>query len=323
MGHSITSDLRSVPTPESGLLLFLDQLEELVTMSQPAEAVELARTIGRVTSAPEPGLRILATARTDLLGELATFDGIREAIPRALYFLPTLTDDGLRDAIVEPANHHGVRFEPPDLVERLIEAAGKPPNVPLLQFALSELWKRRDLIEGTITPKALDAIGGMDGALARHAERVLSELMPPQRPIAREILGALVTQTGRLARRTAADLNAAEPERRAVLDQLLRGNIVVVHAGDDDVVYELAHESLVRQWSTVRQLVESGAASTTLDPDAGASASQRMRALPKASPPPPEAARTRSGSKLTALVLAVVVAAAVAAAVAYLVLGAL
>ncbi|HUS67261.1 MAG TPA: serine/threonine-protein kinase [Kofleriaceae bacterium] len=312
LGHSITSDLRSVPTPESGLLLFLDQLEELVTMSQPAEAVELARTIGRVTSAPEPGLRILATARTDLLGELATFEGIRQAIPRALYFLPTLSDDGLRDAIVEPANHHGVRFEPPDLVERLIEAAGTPPNLPLLQFVLSELWKQRDVTAGTITPKALEAIGGMDGALTRHAERVLSELMPPQRPIAREILGALVTQTGRLARRSAGELNAAEPERRAVLDQLLRSNIVVVHERDDEVVYELAHESLVRQWSAVRQLVESGAASTTLDPDAGASYSQRMRALAKTPAPAPEPARTRNGWKIAAVALALVATAAVA-----------
>lgn len=308
LGQSITSDLRSLPTPASGLLLFLDQLEELVTMSQPEEAIQLAETIGRVAAAPEPGLRILATVRTDLLGEVAAIGGIREAIPRSLYFLPPLDRAGLEDAIVEPANLHGVRFDPPALIEALIDAAGSPPNLPLLQFALSELWRHRDVSTGAITASTLESIGGMDGALARHADRVMSELMPPQRPIAREMLRMLVTRSGRLARRSAAELGAGAPERRAVLDQLLRSNIVVVHDGDGEAVHELAHETLLRQWSALRELIHDGGDAESMAPRAP---SKRMAVAPAPLPPTavavqpaPLAARWRRPLVVVALVVA-------------------
>jgi serine/threonine protein kinase len=316
LGRSITSDLRSVPTPESGLILFLDQLEELVTMSQPAEATELARTIGRVAAAPEPGLRILATVRTDLLGDLATFEGLREAIPRALYFLPALDHAGLRDAIVEPANHHGVRFDPPGVVEALIDAAGSPPNLPLLQFTLTELWKSRDVTTGTITSTTLEAIGGMDGALARHADRVMAELMPAQRPIAREMLALLITKSGRLQRRTAAELGAASPECRAVLDQLLSNNIIIVEEIDGELIHQLAHETLARQWATLRQLVESGAGMATIDPDAPRrTTSQKIRAIAAAAPAPApaSAATPRSDRRRWPMLALAMVAAAILA----------
>src|SRR5271166_3482596 len=73
----------------------------------------------------------------------------------------------LRAAVVRPAEDAKVLFEP-GLVETLLdEVESNPGSLPLLQFALREMWGRQE--KRTITRKSYDAIGGVQGALARRA----------------------------------------------------------------------------------------------------------------------------------------------------------
>ena len=88
-------------------------------------------------------------------------------------------------------------------------------GLPLLQFALAELWDARDVARASITAAALATIGGVGGALARHADEVLLGLAPEPRAAARRILIALVTLDGTRARRTETELAGGDPVARA------------------------------------------------------------------------------------------------------------
>jgi len=79
--------------------------------------------------------------------------------------------DELREAIVKPAEAVGVGFEP-GLVNTILDDVEKRPgSLPLLQFALREMWGRLKM--PIITQVDYDAIEGVEGALAKRAQAIL------------------------------------------------------------------------------------------------------------------------------------------------------
>ena len=196
--------------------------------------------------------------RSDFLARLSALDGIGAEVTRALYFLRPLGKDGLREAVVAPANLGGLGFESPAMVDELCAAAERFAGaLPLVQFALAELWEARDPKRGLVAADTLRALGGVAGALARHADGVLALLPGDERPLARRILTALVTADGTRAQRSASELAALVGDARAVgvvLETLVKGRLVTVeergHA--DSPTYQLAHDALVEGWDTLR-----------------------------------------------------------------------
>ncbi|HFE47602.1 MAG TPA: serine/threonine-protein kinase PknK, partial [Nannocystis exedens] len=174
-----------------GLVLFIDQLEELVTISDREQAATVGEVLAQI-SAGIPGVRLLASARGDFLTRVAEIPELGEEIARAMYLLRPLTRAGMTEAITGPAELQGVRFASEELKCELVDA-GIDGSLPLLQFALAELWNVRDSASGLITHADLERIGGVTGALARHGDGVLASLLPQARREARRILVRLVT----------------------------------------------------------------------------------------------------------------------------------
>jgi eukaryotic-like serine/threonine-protein kinase len=252
-GAAIRAFIRDKLGAGRGLVVFVDQLEELATIADADEAAAADRALARL-GAGAPGLRLLATARADFLGRLAALPDVGEQLTRALSFLRPLGPDEIREVIVGPATATGVTFETEAMVDELVAAtAGTDGGLPLLQFALAELWAARDVETNTITAAALESLGGVEGALARHADSVIAALTPAQQAAARRLLTRLITPAGTRARRTEAELLAVDPSARTVLDALVRGRLLVAHEADEGSAYELSHEVLVRGWGTLRQ----------------------------------------------------------------------
>jgi formylglycine-generating enzyme required for sulfatase activity/cell division protein FtsB len=247
--------LRQRPQGSPGVLLFVDQLEELVTFSEPAQAARVAGELAFIFRRA-PRVRVLATVRSDCLTRLVALPGLGDEVPRALHLVRALSERGLRQAIEGPARALGVRFESTALVDALVaEATRTEGGLPLLQFALAELWEARDREHQLIPAAALQAMGGVAGALARHADGVVARLRPEQRPRARELLLQLVTPEGTRARRTEAELLAGPQDTagRAVLEGLVQGRLLLAsEAEGGEGRYELAHESLLTGWDTLR-----------------------------------------------------------------------
>jgi len=185
------------------LVLFVDQLEELLTLADGGEAAFAALALAALLEAA-PALRLIATVRSDFLARLATLPGLGDEVTGALYLLKPLTAQGIREAVVGPARITGLRFESAALVDELVASAGSSAGeLPLLQFALARLWDTRDVERGMICAASLEALGGVAGALAGHADGVLATIPPRHLALARHVLTGLVTEDGTRARRTA------------------------------------------------------------------------------------------------------------------------
>ena len=257
--NEVYSELSKRPKTQGPLLIFIDQLEELVTLSEKAD-LEVMATVVESFSIEEPGLRLLATLRADFLVRFGWLPGISSRITRAAYLLKPMTPDGIREAIVGPAQAKGVEFESSELVESLVKSTSEAEGaLPLLQFTLAELWDARDTTRNLISASALEATGGVTGALARHADRVLSRLPPDQRTAARRLLPLLVTLEGTRARHTERDLGAENETDRAALAAMVQGRLLIVSESPEGPAYEVAHEALISSWPTLQRWLEEDA----------------------------------------------------------------
>ncbi len=237
-----------------GRLLVIDQFEELATIGGASEVGAVGPLLARLASGI-PGLRVLATVRGDFLTRVAQVPGVGDELARAIYILRPLSPEGAREAIVGPARVKGVSFESEALVEELV-AAGAKGSLPLLQFALAELWEIRDQAANIISVADLRKIGGVSGALARHGDAALAELIPDQRTAARRVLMRLVTVDDTRAVRTEEELVAGSPAAEAALKALVKARLVVVREIADHAVFEIAHEALLGGWATLGQWLE-------------------------------------------------------------------
>ena len=97
----------------------------------------------------------------------------------------------LHEAITEPVAGVGVRFEA-GLVGRIVaESLDQPGSLPLLQFALTELFDNRS--GSTVTTNAYDELGGLAGSVAHQAEAIYAGLTELEQDAVRRLFARLVT----------------------------------------------------------------------------------------------------------------------------------
>lgn len=239
--------------PTEGRLLFIDQFEELVTISAADEREIVGKILGLLTVGL-PGVRVLCSVRGDFLTRVAQVPSIGDKLSRAIYLLRPLSPQGLRSAIVGPAEAYGVHYESEELINTLV-AEGREGSLPILQFALAELWKARPKDASTITEGELERIGGVTGALARHADGMLASLSSKRRREVRKLLIRLVTIDDTRASLAAGEIGDDE-DRRAALGSLVEQRLVVVRDVETGSVYEIAHEALINGWGTLRHWLD-------------------------------------------------------------------
>ena len=246
------------------VLLVLDQLEEIWTLAAPGDREAFFEIVAAITLSA-PLMRVLATLRADFLGRLEDMGELQPQALRALVVLRPMTPEGLRRAIVAPAARRGVAFEPA-LADHLV-ARAEGGSLPLLEFALGILYDRRDPAKSSIGLSDLEALGGIEGALAMYADSALARLPASERGEARRLLLALVTVERTRWRREEHDLLVpGDDDARAALDALVEARLVIASAGERGAAYEVAHEALLSGWPALRAwLDEDAQARETLD----------------------------------------------------------
>ncbi len=250
--HTFVRGLQSRLGTDRGLLIFVDQLEELITVSDRDEEEAFCEVLSYIAE-QFGNLRLLATVRSDFLARVAATPILGDEISQALYILRPMSPDKIREAITGPVRAKGVAFESDSMIEMLVESTTRAQGgLPLLQFALAELWDAHPTTATTISACGLEAIGGVEGALARHADSVLLGLPHRQRRTARRMLTALVTAEGTRKRRNEEELIADDASALTALDALVQGRLLVARENDGGSVYELAHEALISGWKTLR-----------------------------------------------------------------------
>ncbi len=218
---------------------------------------------GAVASAPQ--IKLVYTIRADFANRLLSHRRFTDAIQDADVKIGPMNGQELDSVIRRPASLQNVRFEE-GLAERILNDAGvEPSTLPLLEFALTELWERQT--ERTLTHSGYEQIGQLSGAIAQQAEKVIRSLTPPQQEVARHILARLVRLADEGAEHTRQRIPLAalyseellnKDAGRKVLSLLTQARLVTVAVASDhrQQMVEIAHEALVRRWPRLRQWLE-------------------------------------------------------------------
>ena len=237
------------------IILFIDQFEELYTLTPDIEQ-RLAFTsalTGVADDASSP-LRVVLSIRSDFLDRVAEDRQFMTELHKALYFLVQPDRDGLREAIVRPAEMAGYRFEVPAIVDQMLERLETATGaLPLLQFAATKLWENRNQAQRLLTQRAYQDLGGIEGALASHANAVLGALTPQEQTLVRAIFLQLVTPERTRAITSIRELRDLwhEPDTIGrLVDLLVDARLLVSSTGDRESgsLVEIVHESLIHSW---------------------------------------------------------------------------
>ncbi|MFD7135692.1 trypsin-like peptidase domain-containing protein [Streptomyces sp. NPDC059894] len=233
------------------LLVVIDQFEEL--LAREAAAVDDLAGVLFDETLPDT-VRVLTTLRADFLGAVLAHPRLGHAFDgRRAYALGPMHTDQLRDIVTLPVDAvPGVRYEP-HLVDRILEDTGAEPGaLPLLGFALDQLWREQQQTHGRLTHAAYEKIGGVAGALHDHLVKVwATHVAASDEEAARRLFTQLVRvplESAGVTRRvvTRAELDDAEWR---VAQQLATTRLLVTGrdaAGTETV--ELAHEALITSW---------------------------------------------------------------------------
>ncbi|MBN3951535.1 MAG: caspase family protein, partial [Nostoc sp. NMS7] len=245
-------------------LLVVDQFEEIFTLGSQEE--ERQRFIELLTQISEGQLAIATTMRADFLEYCLNYKSLTQLIQEQAVYMPPLLGAELEEAIASPANLQGYQLEKGLLPTIRQEVVGQEKGcLPLLQFALTELWEQRDQQAHQLTVAKFNELGGVIGALERHAEKLYVDFTEQPQAWVKRIFLKLV-RTGAEGKDTrqrqpkqellslAGDNSNEQTVIKQVLEKLIQGRLIVTYTeAREEVWIDLAHEALIDGWQRLRE----------------------------------------------------------------------
>ena len=247
------------------ILLFVDQFEELYTLvPDPAERAAFTACLAGAADDASAPVRVVLSLRSDFLDRVGEDPQLMGEVMQGLFFLTPPGRDGLRDALVQPAEMAGYMFENPQMVEEMLSHLETTPGaLPLLQFAATKLWEAKDSTRKLLTQAAYTSMGGIAGALASHADSVLGELAPQSQALARQLFLRLITPERTRAIVSLAELTELAPgtsDVQRLVDHLTTARLLVTQTAADGSAQgstvEVVHESLIHSWPSLRRWLD-------------------------------------------------------------------
>jgi tetratricopeptide (TPR) repeat protein len=244
---------------EATVLLIIDQLEELLTYGEGAEAGRFVPILESVVNDPGGNLMALCTMRSDFLDAFQRHEAARglrfETIP-----LAPMATDRLVDVINGPARLAAVELEP-GLSDLMIRDTATEDALPLLAFTLRELYERYgddDLLE---IEEYRDRLGGLEGSVGQVAEEVFgsSQLTSDQRADLRHALRRMVyvDPQGRYARQ-AIPWESLSDNIHDLMELFVKKRLMISRVGgaQQGRMLEVAHEALFRSWDRLKEWLD-------------------------------------------------------------------
>jgi hypothetical protein len=280
--------------PDEALLIFVDQFEEIFRYRQKDinEADTFVKLLLRAASEPDAPIYVVVTMRADFLGQAVAFERLAQAINDGLYLAPPLDTSELTSVVVSPLRMVGGDIAPA-LVAQLLNDLGGEDDLPVLEHALLRMWNRaRDGGRSRIEMddyrevcRVRDAAGGetpdlpqarLRASIDNHATELFESLSPHEQKVARSVFVALVDRAdGKDVRREQELGNLLRhvgPSNADACMEVLRtyradGVGFLLPASNealkDSTPIDIAHESLIRQWSLFQDWLATESAEVT------------------------------------------------------------
>ena len=229
------------------LVVMVDQAEELFTRTTPDARHRFALLLSGAVAGP---MRVVAAMRSEFLDDLRDLPALT-GVPIEAYVLAPLDREALREVIEGPAKVARLRLDE-GLATQLVADTDSGEALPLLAFTLRHLADGL-LAGGTVSLSRYHDLGGVRGALTRHADATLTDAIKASGLTEREVLAGLtrlvtVDETDRRARRQVKPTGLPEPLRIA-LQVFVERRLLLSDTDDAGQVWlTVAHEALLTEW---------------------------------------------------------------------------
>jgi WD40 repeat protein len=256
--------LQTLLPPQGQVVLVVDRLEELFILCQAEE--ERRAFLGALLALvqhPHRPAWIVATMRADFYGHLGPYADLAGQVVHHQLYLKPMGQEEVAEVIEAPAAQVGAIFEKGLAMQvRADTQVRGEVALPLLQHTLELLWRKR---RGRwLTWDAYQEVGGVEGALRYHADRVIEGLSQEEQKVARQLFTRLIwleeragAIAGRRMDKTAlveqfTDARTAE----RVLQGLADERLVVLRGEGERASAELVHDTLPLHWDRLRAWVQ-------------------------------------------------------------------
>ena len=255
---------RLVQTAEaSRIVLIIDQFEEVFTLCQDnEERAKFFQCILGALATTENKLCLILAMRVDFFGKCFEKDygGLGKKIEENLITITAMTEGQLRKAIVEPAKRVNLMVEAELVEEILRDVKGSPGILPLVQYTLTEIWKRKT--DNCLKLATYITLGRIGGTLNKRATEVYNAFNEAEKEAAKHIFISL-TQLGkgtdatrrRVLKRDLITKKYPETVIDNAVKKLADEKLIVTSeqiAKDSqlsrEAVVDVAHEALIKNW---------------------------------------------------------------------------
>ena len=267
LGEIIEQILRE--NPARRMLVVVDQFEELYSIGQfdldtsgslepndlVARELFLEQLFGAVNLGAER-FRLVLTVRADFMAQVLAYRPLVDQLQHNQFLLGPMSEAELREAIERPALLRGVQFEG-GLVDRILnDVAGRNGHLPLLEFALEQLWEYQQA--GWLTHRGYDAIGGVEQALAGYADGFLDGFPKHELAAIQKVFLQLVHPgEGRQDTCRVATRDEIGEENWPLVSSLATQRLLVTARDESgEQTAEVIHEALIHSWSVLRGWVD-------------------------------------------------------------------
>ncbi|MGD1914221.1 MAG: CHAT domain-containing protein [Rivularia sp. (in: cyanobacteria)] len=257
--ETIVSPSPHLPIPPSPhrLVIVADQFEELYTLLPQSEENTCELFLDSLLNAvnDSPGFTLVLTLRADFFHHAIKNRKFADALRNTNYPLGPMNREELQRAIRLPAEKRGVRLER-GLLEIILDDVGdKAQNLPLLEFALTQLWSKQE--DGWLKTAAYREIGGLRESLAKHAEDIYTQLNSEQRQRMQRVFIQLV-RPGEGAADTRnvvykSDLQSDDWELITLLNQENARLVAINYDQNKQETVEIVHDALINGWGRLNR----------------------------------------------------------------------
>jgi uncharacterized protein YjbI with pentapeptide repeats len=226
------------------LVLVIDQFEECFTLCQDMEErQQFFNLLINAIAVHSEKFRLVIAMRADFFGKCVDHDygGLAKQLEAHLVAVTPMNDHELREAIARPAKEVGCEVETLLVDEIVKDVAGAPANLPLMQFALAELWKYREGNQLTLNAYKRE-LGGISSALEKRANEIYEKFSDADKKAVKHIF-VLLTRLG--------ERNEEDTRRRVAVTSLVTPMFPI--EAIERVVKELADKNLVVTTTNVKR----------------------------------------------------------------------
>jgi Novel STAND NTPase 1/TIR domain len=248
------------------VVLFIDQFEEVFTLTDSEE--ERKRFFDLLVTAvtePQGPLLVLLTLRADFYDRPMQYRELYDLLEAHRVAVLPMEREDLRRVIEGPAQLPDVQltFDENLVGDLLFEVRDQGASLPLLQFTLDQLFERRN--GHRLTRQAYEEIGGVKGALVKHAEKTYANLLSEEHQKLAQFLFVRLIEPGETQqemtrrRMPLSTFSLPDPRLTRLLEETMEAFVAARLLTTNEIAgiktIEVSHEALLREWPRCAQWV--------------------------------------------------------------------